>query len=477
MNKKTKYLILSSSILLGVLMAGTTGSFNGKASTINFKTDTYLPTSPTENSFKNYVQKSSVNEEINFPDINLRQAVKQQLNLAEDEAITTENILGLREIRSSDNNIQSLEGLEYAKNLNIITFNNCNISNLQPLADLDNLYSIGLAQNPELKIDELFKLKHIIELDISNNPMIGDFSKLDQLSGVLKWLVIKNNKISNTDFLKNMKRLDNLDIADNLITDFDLSNNSNLKLLNASNNPITNIKVPNTLQQLLMSNTQVTDLSFLSGNKDYLINIVMQNSQNLSDISTISGLPKLRQISLNGSSKIKDISSIDNHNSLQNLSLNNIDINEHQLENLKFLPKLDLLQLSKIGTYQGDYRLKSIDFLKNFPTITQLGMIGNSISNLSKLHTLLPNIENAIFSYQSITLPDISINDPASTLSLLNTIGKLPDNIQFNTPGELINNEDNSVQIKWNNAGQNNLDFSDPVFDFNGKISQQVLLQ
>lgn len=475
MNKKAKYVILSASVLLGVLMASTTGSVNANAATINSETDTYLPTAPTKNSFKNYVQKSSVNEEIYFPDVNLRQAVKQQLNLAEDEAITTENILELRELRSSDNTIKSLEGLEYAKNLNIITFNNNNISNLEPLAGLDNLYSVGLAQNPELKIDELLKLKHIVELDISNNPTIGDLSKLDQFADVLNWLVIKNNKISNTDFLKNFKQLKNLDITDNLITDFDLSNQSNLQILTASNNPLTNIKVPSTLKQLIMSNTGVSDLSFLSENQNSLINLVMQYSYNLTDISTVSDLPRLQQLTLNGSSKIKDISSIDNHRYLRNLGLNNIDINEQQLESLKSLPNLDLLLLNKLDTYQGDSRLKSIDFLKNLPSVTQLGMNGNSISDLSKLHSLLPNIQNAAFSYQNIILPEISINAPSSTLPLLNPSGKLPDKIQFNTPGELIDSGDNSVQINWNNPGYNSFEFSDPTFDFNGKVSQNVL--
>lgn len=475
MNKKTKYVILSASVLLGVLMANTTGSFNANAATINSETDTYLPTTPTKNSFKNYVQKSSVNEEIYFPDINLRQAVKQQLNLAEGEAITTENILELTELKSSDNSINNLEGLEFAKNLQIITFNNNNISNLQPLAGLDNLYSIGLAQNPELKIEEFLKLKNIVELDISNNPTIGDLSKLDQFADVLNWLVIKNNKISNTNFLKNFKQLKNLDITGNLISDFDLSNQSNLQILTASNNPITNIKLPSTLRQLIMSNTEVSDLSFLSGNQNSLINLVMQHSHNLTDISTISDLPKLQQITLNDSSKIKDISSIDNHNYLRNLGLNNIDINEQQLENLKSLPNLDLLLLNKLDTYQGDRRLKSIDFLKNLPSVTQLGMNGNSISDLSKLHSLLPNIQNAAFSYQNIILPEIAINAPSSTLPLLNLSGKLPYKIQFNTPGELIDCGDNSVQINWNNPGYNSFEFSDPAFDFNGKVSQNVL--
>lgn len=472
---------------LPLLLGGITAMFlcnkiNADSFTPNDTQNSYIPTSLTKkllddsSNIKTPIKASNKSENVYFKDKNLEKAVKLQLGLDSSTPINTENILKLTKLVSNSNNIKDLTGLEYAYNLGVVTFTDNDITNLDPLVHLDYLVSVGFAQNPNLTMEELLKLKNISALDLSNNPQMNDFSRLAQYENTLQWLVLRNSNIADTNFLNSLTNLQRLEIPNNKIKSTDLSLLPKLKMLTLSDNPLESLEVPERLEQLIIMNTKVSDLSFLNKAKDSLINLVIAKNNNIHDISIVSALPKLVQISLADTyDNITDYSPINNKSGLITLNLNNCDINTEQLQKLDALPRLSTLLLNKNSNFGNESKIKNLDFIKNHPWLTALALSGNSISDLSPLKAELPYLKDANFSDQSIILPTISSNLPPSNINFSNASGNLPSTINFNTPGEIIPITNNIVKIKWNNPGDNSLSFSDKEFSFSGTITQKII--
>lgn len=472
---------------LPLLLGGITAMFlcnkiNADSFTSNENQNGYIPTSLTKkllddsSNIKTPIKTSNNTENVYFKDKNLERAVKLQLGLDLSLPITTENILNLTKLVSNSNNIKDLTGLEYAYNLSTITFTDNDITNLNPLVHLEHLVSVGFAQNPNLTMEELLKLKNISALDLSNNPQMNDFSKLVQYKNTLKWLVLRNSNITDTNFLNSLNNIQRLEIPNNKIKSTDLSLLPKLKMLTLSDNPLESLEVPEHLEQLLIMNTNISDLSFLNKVKDSLINLVIAKNNNIHDISIVSDLPKLVQISLADMyDNITDYSPINNKSELETLNLNNCPISMEELQNLDALPKLSKLLLNKNSNFSSESKIKSLDFIKNFPYLESLALSGNSISDLSSLKAELPDLKDANFSDQNIILPTISSTFPPSSIKFSNASGQLPSTIDFNTPGEIIPIANNIVKINWKNPGDNLLSFSDNEFSFSGTITQKII--
>ncbi|MCK8191746.1 leucine-rich repeat domain-containing protein, partial [Erwinia amylovora] len=86
---------------------------------------------------------------------------KTTLNLAESEGVSTLNIVNLTHLRALDKDISDLSGLEYAENLQLVTFTGNDITSLEHLKNLNHLYSVGFAYNSNLTMEEILKLEHI----------------------------------------------------------------------------------------------------------------------------------------------------------------------------------------------------------------------------------------------------------------------------------------------------------------------------
>ncbi|OTN88921.1 hypothetical protein A5819_001413 [Enterococcus sp. 7E2_DIV0204] len=113
---------------------------------------------------------------VNIPDVNLRDTVKKSLGLTSDSDLTKENLLKLTEISSNNNNISSVEGLQYALNLRSINLAHNSIVDLDPLKpifmnwqeyDTSSYFVVNLANN-EISSLEVFQ-------DISSLPTYSVF--------------------------------------------------------------------------------------------------------------------------------------------------------------------------------------------------------------------------------------------------------------------------------------------------------------
>ena len=188
--------------------------------------------------------------------------------------------------------------------------------------------------------------------------------------------------------------------------DFDII----LKHLRITKNELTELKILN----LSLSNTQqITDISALSGLIN-LENLYLHNTQ-ITDISALSGLINLETLYLNNT-QITDVSALYGLTKLKNLSLYNTQITD--ISALSGLKKLELLYLynTQITDISALSRLKKLKILSLYyytnnisvlSGLTKLSISGlidiehlriyNKYLNPNSLVNTLKNVETLIF--------------------------------------------------------------------------------
>lgn len=86
-------------------------------------------------------------QEVTIQDDGLKQAIRRQLKLAPDAAITCKDMQGLRELSAQEANIASLAGLEHATQLERLDCARNRIKNLAPLSGLQRLTELHVERN------------------------------------------------------------------------------------------------------------------------------------------------------------------------------------------------------------------------------------------------------------------------------------------------------------------------------------------
>lgn len=172
--------------------------------------------------------------------------------------------------------IQSLEGLEHAKSLEILDiayvahtdYPERRIESLEPIAGLTQLKEIILKQNGIDDISPLSGLVNLTLLDLSANKLITDISAVADMTK-LQSLNVSYNKVESAEALKNLENLEYVNISNNQITQLpDLSKLTKVYFLDASNNQLTDVSAlagMKGLEQLsLKGNTGITDYTPLA---------------------------------------------------------------------------------------------------------------------------------------------------------------------------------------------------------------------
>lgn len=206
---------------------------------------------------------------------------------------------GLIEI---DGAIESLEGLQYAKNLTELIISGQSVQNIDPLSGLTELVFLNLSSN---RINDIQPLKdlgklrvllmdynairdlaaledlnQVVELNLENNEII-DISPLSEMSD-LQRLNLSRNKIRNIRVFRQLDYLEALNLADNEIDSVsDLADLKKLTWLNLSDNHIVGIYELSDLtdlQWLYLGDNRVLDISVLREFED-LIGFAIENNQ------------------------------------------------------------------------------------------------------------------------------------------------------------------------------------------------------
>ena len=162
--------------------------------------------------------EADTQEGVNFPDPNLRSAVRAAIGKP-DGPIYPADLEGLTFLDASERNIANLTGLEYCTDLRYLFLLNNQISSISPLAGLTSLEHLFLGSNQLSNISPLANLTNLVKLGL--------------------W----ENQISNIAPLANLTNLTELWLGGNLIIDISpLANLTNLSVLYLWSNQISDIQ-------------------------------------------------------------------------------------------------------------------------------------------------------------------------------------------------------------------------------------------
>ncbi|MDE0484832.1 MAG: leucine-rich repeat domain-containing protein [Candidatus Poribacteria bacterium] len=245
-----------------------------------------------------------------MPDANLRQAVRETLELTTNEPLTKEKMQGFDFLDAHGRDIMDITGLEFAMSLEVLHLSKNPITDLRPLANLTRLEKLHLwsvsPNTPTLDIRPLSTLINLEVLSLWKTKISTDISPLSALKK-LRTLDISHNQIEDIRPLAGLTELQTLAIEVNLITDLTPLSELNLIELIIGNNPITDIHPLSTLinlEMLILENCEVFDISPLSALKKLRI-LDLTNNQ-IEDIRSLAALTGLRTLWIKGN-PIRDL--------------------------------------------------------------------------------------------------------------------------------------------------------------------------
>ena len=420
-------------------------------------------------------------EYIDIEDINLIKAINRTLNKENlNSNITKEDMELITELDISGENIESLNGIEYAINLVDLNISNNNISDISFVSKLTKLERLNASNNNISDISCIATLTNLIELDLSN---VVRLSHTDSLEG-------KSNKIEDISYISKLKKITKLNLSNNIINDIkpliNLNNLINLDLSGNSIIDISNIKNISSLEILRVSNQLVkldsikltdTALNIPYNVKDETGNILIPSiisnggvyeeglvkwidlNESISDLSAIfdkevvvndslttyfSG-KIVQSISIDKRIEIEDKVLLNELNLLLNKKEDNTDILRSELESLEVL-KIDNSKLKSLKGLEYAINLKELtirnssltnfDIISNFKYLIKLDLMDNNIESIDFLN----NLEDLEYlNLQGNNIKSInSINGRLTLLKELNISYNNLYSIQLNSLNNLI---------------------------------------
>jgi len=174
-----------------------------------------------------------------FSDANLESAVRDALGIPSGY-IHQDDMATLYWLDGDYSDIESLEGLQYAVNLNDLFLYGNAIVDLSPIETLSALEFLDLSDNSITDITPLEGLVNLSSLYLSDNQII-DISMLQGLIN-LEYLVLSSNQIIDINALQGLSNLNTLLLNHNQITDISpLQGLVNLSSLHLIDNQIIDI--------------------------------------------------------------------------------------------------------------------------------------------------------------------------------------------------------------------------------------------
>jgi len=306
---------------------------------------------------------------IHFPDANFKNALVNtkcvdtdgngsgdtDADLNNDGEIEISEANGISNLLIDSLNINSLSGIHYFSNLQIL---NC----------LNNKIT-------ELEVSQLAKLKYL-NFGFNNVSVISLIS-----NKLLVNLYCNNNKLSNLD----LSELNNLELFycnNNKISNLDLSKLYNLEILYCSSNTFTNINIKN-----------LPNLKKITCSNGLLNNIELKNLPNLTNLTLLSN--KLKSLNLPYLPK-----------------LNTIACSWNEIESFK----VDSIAKSGVIILCGNNKIKELD-MSSIKFMWQLDCENNNLTSLKTIGTTIyhlrcqNNIFNSLFLKEINGLSTVNFSD------------------------------------------------------------------
>ena len=176
---------------------------------------------------------------VEIPDPNLRDAVREALNIAGRDVPLTQPLLRTRLTRldAPDRGIADLTGLEFAGKLTWLSIVGNPITDFSPIAGLTNLETLYMWWTPISDISPLANLTNLRSLNAAGCDIV-DISPLANLTQ-LEYVNLRHNKIADIQPLAGLTLLRHLQLNSNQISDVNsLAKLSHLEVLEIQNNRI-----------------------------------------------------------------------------------------------------------------------------------------------------------------------------------------------------------------------------------------------
>ena len=176
-----------------------------------------------------------------IPDPNLRNAIRQALQLPDEIPLTQREMLRLKHLFSQNSNITDLTGLEHATFLQDLNLHGNNVQDLKPIANLVHLDFLDLNFNKVSDISPLANLTNLKFINIGGSGKISDITVLANMSQ-LERINMFGNSIEDLTPLQNLTKLWELVANHNQIRDLTpLANLTNLKIIALNDNKVHDI--------------------------------------------------------------------------------------------------------------------------------------------------------------------------------------------------------------------------------------------
>lgn len=376
--------------------------------------------------------------------------VKSPLELAE----IYPGVSGLKEIEFQSG-VNNLDGLELYSNLEGLTLNGLNLSDLKNLASLKNLKSLILTNGDEINDFSVLSVMHKLESLSLESEGIRDLGFISGITG-LESFSLYDAGILNVNVLSSLTGLtsltiDNCDEIKDLSGIQELLGLKELALEIPGNCPQPDLSRLTGLTKL--SVTHADDVGFLH-NMNLLEELELEgcrvNSKDgfsaltslkkltcnrlfgdFTDLSFISDIASLEYLDINGYSTYEDISGIFHAPALQEIYLNGVEceLNFDTVESSEALKVLEmdgvkLYKNVKIsgggGIYSVDYDKvildEHLDFFAKFPGLKKLSLADNTLTGIG-FASSLPMLEELNISGNYVT--DLK---PLQNLNQLKTV-------------------------------------------------------
>ena len=176
-------------------------------------------------------------EPVHFTDARVKAAVEGALLITDP---TPRDMLALTNLAVEDAEIWTLDGLEYAANLETLHLGGNHILDVRPLGALVNLTELHLHSNEIRDISPLAGLIHLTDLTLGENH-IRDISALAGMTR-LTYLGLVRNLIADIRPLAGLRNLEQLWLNQNQIVDINpLADMTTLTVLALDDNPLSNV--------------------------------------------------------------------------------------------------------------------------------------------------------------------------------------------------------------------------------------------
>ena len=275
---------------------------------------------------------------VNVPDPKLRAAIEESLGKGSGDIITVSEMATLEQFSAGGREIETLEGLQWATNLDDLSIWSTDVSDLTPLAGLTKLTRLRFTDSPVSDLSPLAELTNLTTLILYalGRDNIGNFDfRLDisPLAGLteLRTLHLYWNRLYDISPLEGLTNLSDLNLKETAISDMSpLSALTNLRRLNLSR---MFHQERTSTGDLLTRHDLLSDISALGGLTR--LSTLNLNQNNISDVSPLARLTGLVFLHLAGNN-ISDVSPLTN--------LENLSILEIQANNISDISPLEVLR-------------------------------------------------------------------------------------------------------------------------------------